>query len=294
MPARFEPAPWSPLDELAVRDTTADSTTLIHEVLKCRSTRAPRLTSPKPPFCSFAALLVRRWPSAARSSSRWSTRWVCRARGRHGLRTRRPIHDPDPFPASLRASRRCSPTLCASAQATSSPVSTRRRRQGPSPAWGSLVPVPVAHGALCACLHDMPPTSVVLRRIAVGVPVGGVQLSMLSVYMFFITFTCPAPAPGGRWAPPATLPRDRRRPWARRGTVAAAPRRAKVDRTRHLPLKKTWIMMANACTLQLMRMGTRSSAHGAASGRSRTAPRPHLHGTDWARITPIRRRNAPR
>ena len=29
-----------------------------------------------------------------------------------------------------------------------------------------------------------------LRRITVGVPVGGVQSSMLSVYIFYITFTC--------------------------------------------------------------------------------------------------------
>ena len=41
-------------------------------------------------------------------------------------------------------------------------------------------------------------------------------------------------------------------------------------------------MMTHAYTLQIMRMGTGSSAHGAVSGRSRTAPRPHLHGTDHA------------
>ena len=63
-----------------------------------------------------------------------------------------------------------------------------------------------------------------LRRIAVGVPVGGVYLSILSVYMFFITFTCPVGLLAAVGRLPATLPRDRRGPSR---TVAAPPRRAK-------------------------------------------------------------------
>ena len=101
--------------------------------------------------------------------------------------------------------------------------------------------------------------------------------------MFFITFTCPVGllAAVGRLL--ATLPRDRCGPsLGRRGGAATSKNRP--DTTP--PLKKTWILMINACTLQLMRTGTRSRAHGAASGRSRTAPRPHLHGTYHADPTP--------
>ena len=159
MPARFEPAPWSPLDELAVRDTTADSTTLIHEVLNSRSSRPPQLTSPKSPFCSFATLLLRSLPSAAWSSSTPSVRSLCLAWGRHGLRVRRPIHDLVLFSPVSGTSLMCSSALSASTQAASHPVSTVEQRPRPSLAWvrrllarrtiiGLAVPVPVAHGAL--------------------------------------------------------------------------------------------------------------------------------------------------
>ena len=46
------------------------------------------------------------------------------------------------------------------------------------------------------------------------------------------------------------------------------------------------LMMTHAYTLQIMRMGTRSNAHGAASGRSGTAPCLHLHRTFAADPTP--------
>ena len=106
--------------------------------------------------------------------------------------------------------------------------------------------------------------------------------------MFFITFTCPVGllAAVGRLL--ATLPRDRCGPsLGRRGGAATSKNRP--DTTP--PLKKTWILMINACTLQLMRTGTRSRAHGAASTAD---PAPLRARISTARITPIRRRNAPR
>ena len=150
--------------------------------------------------------------------------------------------------------------------------------RGAGPSSGSLVPVPVAHGALCACLHDMPPTSVPSPHRGRGARWRRAIEHIKCIHVFH-HFYVPSRAPGGRWAPSGDV--AARSPLARR----APSRRRRDEQNRSdttLPLKKTWIMMVNACTLQLMRMGTRSSAHGAASGRSRTAPRPHLHGTDHA------------
>ena len=159
MPARFEPALWSPRDELAVRKARSDCTALTHSRKKYDRTRPPQLTSPKSPFCSFATLLLRSLPSAARSSSSPSVRPFCLAWGRHGLRIRRPIHDLVLFSPVSGTSLMCSSALSASTQAASHPVSTVEQRPRPSPAWvrrlparrtiiGLAVPVPVAHGAL--------------------------------------------------------------------------------------------------------------------------------------------------
>ena len=159
MPARFEPALWSPRGELAVRKARSDCTALTHSRKKYDRTRPPQLTSPKSPFCSFATLLLRSLPSAAWSSSTPSVRSLCLAWGRHGLRVRRPIHDLVLFSPVSGTSLMCSSALSASTQAASHPVSTVEQRPRPSPAWvrrlparrtiiGLAVPVPVAHGAL--------------------------------------------------------------------------------------------------------------------------------------------------
>ena len=149
---------------------------------------------------------------------------------------------------------------------------------GAGPSSGSPVPVPVAHGALCVCLHDTPPTLVPSPHRGRGALWRRIAEHIKCIHVFH-HFYVPSRAPGGRRAPSGDV--AARSPWPvahRRGAAATSKNRPNTT----LPLKNTWILMEYACTLQLMHMDTRSSARGAASGRSRTAPRPHLHGTDHA------------
>ena len=172
---------------------------------------APSCPPSDPPqnsrFCSLAADFDRRSPpSPAHSSAEPSARTICLGFGHPSLRTRRPILDLRSI-LPLIVFVFCSHSSLADALRALTGGLAAGLDAGAAPKTFPYVgpPPPVAPGDPRARPCPFRPLTApsarasvarlqreYLRRIAVGVPIGGVHLSILTVYMFSITFTCPA------------------------------------------------------------------------------------------------------
>ena len=158
-------------------------------------------------FCSMATNFDHEAPSSPpHSTSGSSARSMCAARGRLSLRTRRPILDLRSI-LPLIVFVFCSHSSLADALRALTGGLAAGLDAGAAPKTFPYVgpPPPVAPGDPRARPCPFRPLTApsarasvarlqreYLRRIAVGVPIGGVHLSIVIVYMFSITFTCPA------------------------------------------------------------------------------------------------------
>ena len=138
--------------------------------------------------------------------------------------------------------------------------------RGAGPSSGSPMPVPVAHGALCACLRDTPPTLVPSPHRGRGALWRRIAEHIKCIHVFH-HFYVPSRAPGGRRAPSGDV--AARSPWP----VALPSRRRRDEQksTEHDTAAEKYMDYDGIC------MHATANAHGDPQQRSRRRLRPIPH-----------------